>query len=30
MIVTNRKLPINVQTKAAKLDYRNSGQDVAE
>jgi len=30
MTVTNRRLPINVQTKASKLVNRNSGQNVAE
>jgi len=30
MTVTNRRLRINVQTKAAKLVYRNSEQSVAE
>jgi len=30
MTVTNRRLPINAQTKAAKVVYGNSGQNVAE
>jgi len=30
MTATNRRLSINVQTKAAKVVYRNSGQNVAE
>jgi len=30
MTVTNHRLLINVQNKAANLVYRNSGQNVAE